>query len=50
MLVEQGVSVDEIKLYGEADNDEAIDESFIEDGFSELEDVMSKVGNGFLRL
>lgn len=52
VLVEQGVSVDEIKLYGEADNDEAIDESFIEDGFSELEDVMSKIffqRNSFLK-
>lgn len=43
VLVEQGVSLEEIKLYGEADNDEAIDESFIEDGFGELEAVMSKL-------
>lgn len=50
MLVEQGVSLEEIKLYGEADDDEAIDESFIEDGFGELEAVMSKVDCDFLRL
>lgn len=43
VLVEQGVSLEEIKLYGEADDDEAIDESFIEDGFGELEAVMSKL-------
>ncbi|KAJ9147259.1 hypothetical protein P3X46_029437 [Hevea brasiliensis] len=54
VLVEQGVSVDEIKLYGvgDADNDEAIDESLIEDGFAELEDVMSKIffqRNSFLK-
>ncbi|CAK7339016.1 unnamed protein product [Dovyalis caffra] len=42
VLVEQGVSLEEIKLYGEADDDEAMDESFIEDGFGELEAVMSK--------
>lgn len=50
MLVEQGVSLEEIKLYGEADDDEAIDKSFIEDGFGELEAVMSKVDRDFLRL
>ncbi|KAJ6684230.1 putative proteinC DOMAIN-CONTAINING PROTEIN 8 [Salix viminalis] len=43
VLVEQGISLEEIKLYGEADDDEAIDESFIEDGFGELEAVMSKL-------
>ncbi|KAF9664085.1 hypothetical protein SADUNF_Sadunf17G0119500 [Salix dunnii] len=43
VLVEQGISLEEIKLYGEADDDEAIAESFIEDGFGELEAVMSKL-------
>uniref|UniRef100_A0A6M2FB62 Uncharacterized protein n=1 Tax=Populus davidiana TaxID=266767 RepID=A0A6M2FB62_9ROSI len=43
VLVEQGVSLEEIKLYGGSDDDEAIDESFIEDGFGELEAVMSKL-------
>lgn len=45
MLVDKGISVDEIKLYGETGNDEALDESFSEDSFAELEDVISKVGN-----
>ncbi|KAJ4833868.1 hypothetical protein Tsubulata_039778 [Turnera subulata] len=43
VLIEQGVSIDEIKLYGEEDNDEPIDESFIEEGFADLEAVMSKI-------
>ncbi|CAN1351610.1 hypothetical protein LINPERPRIM_LOCUS42562 [Linum perenne] len=44
VLVEQGVTVDEIKLYGVVDgDDEPIDESFIEDGFEDLEAVMSKL-------
>ncbi|KAJ6290759.1 hypothetical protein OIU78_026494 [Salix suchowensis] len=43
VLVEQGISLEDIKLYGEADDDEVIDESFIEDGFGELEAVMSKL-------
>ncbi|XP_002531924.2 uncharacterized protein LOC8272187 isoform X1 [Ricinus communis] len=43
VLIEQGVSVGEIKLYGETDNDEPIDESSIEDGFTELEAVISKI-------
>lgn len=50
VLIEQGVSVEEIKLYGETDDDEPIDESFIEDGFADLEAVMSKVDSNFLRL
>lgn len=45
MLVDKGISVDEIKLYGEMENDEALDESFSEGSFAELEDVISKVGN-----
>ncbi|XP_050220168.1 uncharacterized protein LOC126670469 isoform X2 [Mercurialis annua] len=42
VLIEQGVSIDEMKLYGETENDEPIDESFIEDGFADLEAVISK--------
>lgn len=44
MLLEQGVSVGEIKLYGETESDDVLDETFNEDSFSELEAVMSKVG------
>jgi hypothetical protein len=42
-LVDKGVLVDDIKLYGETVNDEALDESLCEDSFSELEAVMTKV-------
>ncbi|MBA0758225.1 hypothetical protein Gotri_021241, partial [Gossypium trilobum] len=42
VLRDQGVSVDEIKLYGESENYDALDESFNEDSFSELEAVMTK--------
>lgn len=41
MLVGKGVLIDEIKLYGQTEIDEAIDESLTE--FSELEAVISKV-------
>lgn len=41
----KGVSVDEIKLYGEMESDEALDESFCEDSFGKLEAVISKVNN-----
>lgn len=37
--------LDEIKLYGEMEGDEALDESFCEDSFAQLEAVMSKVCN-----
>ncbi|XP_061374654.1 uncharacterized protein LOC133316875 [Gastrolobium bilobum] len=43
VLLDKGVVVDEIKLYGEADDDEALDESFCEDSFSELEAVIAKI-------
>lgn len=43
VLIDKGVSVDEIKLYGEMESDEALDESFIEESFSELEAVITKV-------
>ncbi|KAF3445195.1 hypothetical protein FNV43_RR14889 [Rhamnella rubrinervis] len=42
-LVGQGISVDEIKLYGEMESDEALDESISEDSFTELEAVISKL-------
>lgn len=41
VLVDKGVLIDEMKLYGQTEVDEAIDESFSE--FSELETVISKV-------
>ncbi len=44
-MIDKGVSVDEIKLYGEMESDEALDESFSEESFAELEDLISKVGN-----
>lgn len=44
MLIEKGVLVDEIKLYGENEDDEALD---IEESFSELEDVIEKVCKNF---
>ncbi|XP_028055263.1 uncharacterized protein LOC114259441 isoform X3 [Camellia sinensis] len=43
VLIGKGVSVNEIKLYGEMESDDALDESFSEDGFSELEAVISKL-------
>ncbi|KAJ4706882.1 NAC domain-containing protein 8 [Melia azedarach] len=43
VLLEQGVSVGEIKLYGETESDDVLDETFNEDSFSELEAVMSKL-------
>ncbi|XP_024029566.1 uncharacterized protein LOC21409808 isoform X2 [Morus notabilis] len=52
VLVEKGVSIDEIKLYGEMESDEALDESSSE-SFSELEAVISKLftqRNSFLKL
>ncbi|XP_071693311.1 uncharacterized protein [Rutidosis leptorrhynchoides] len=43
VLMEKGVLVDEIKLYGETEGDDVLDESLIEDSFSELEDVIAKI-------
>ncbi|CAL0307660.1 unnamed protein product [Lupinus luteus] len=42
-LLDKGVLVDEIKLYGESGDDEPLDESHCEDSFSELEAVISKI-------
>ncbi|KAJ0098425.1 hypothetical protein Patl1_21225 [Pistacia atlantica] len=41
VLFEKGVSIDEIKLYGEVEDDDALDES--EESFSKLEAVMAKL-------
>lgn len=43
VLVEKGVVVDEIKLYGESMGDEPLDESMVEESFSELEEVITKI-------
>ncbi|GAY43734.1 hypothetical protein CUMW_076760 [Citrus unshiu] len=43
VLREQGVSVDEIKLYGETESDDVLEEELNEDNFSELEEVISKL-------
>ncbi|XVF71387.1 hypothetical protein PTKIN_Ptkin12aG0033600 [Pterospermum kingtungense] len=43
VLLDQGVLVDEIKLYGESENDDPLDESSNEDSFSDLEAVMTKL-------
>lgn len=43
VLIDKGVLVDEIKLYGGVESNEAFDESFCEDGFQEFEVVISKV-------
>lgn len=42
-MIEKGVSLDEIKLYGESESKDALDDSSTEDNFSELEAVISKV-------
>lgn len=42
VLMDKGVSVDEIKLYGEMESEEALDESSSEDSFAELEDAISR--------
>ncbi|KAA8530672.1 hypothetical protein F0562_005394 [Nyssa sinensis] len=43
VLIDKGVSVNEIKLYGEMESDEALDDSFSEDSFAQLEAVISKL-------
>lgn len=45
VLLDKGVLVDEIKLYGETQDDEALDESLCENSFSELQSVITKVKN-----
>ena len=48
VLIQKGVSVNEIKLYGEKESDEALDDLSTEDNFSELEAIISKVCGFFL--
>nr|DAD32157.1 TPA_asm: hypothetical protein HUJ06_011008 [Nelumbo nucifera] len=43
VLVDRGVTVDEIKLYGNMDEEDALDDSLSEDSFVELEAVISKI-------
>ncbi|XP_054818649.1 uncharacterized protein LOC129318107 isoform X4 [Prosopis cineraria] len=43
VLIDKGVLVDEIKLYGGVESGEALDESYCEDSFAKFEVVMSKV-------
>nr|XP_016499280.1 PREDICTED: uncharacterized protein LOC107817901 isoform X1 [Nicotiana tabacum]XP_016499281.1 PREDICTED: uncharacterized protein LOC107817901 isoform X1 [Nicotiana tabacum] len=43
VLLEKGISVDEIKLYGENESNEPLDDLTSEDSFSELEAVISKL-------
>ncbi|KAK7385675.1 hypothetical protein VNO78_31460 [Psophocarpus tetragonolobus] len=43
VLLDKGVLVDEIKLYGEKEDDEVLDESLCENSFSELEAVITKI-------
>lgn len=43
MLIDKGVSVNEIKLYGEPESNDALDDTQTEDCFAELEEVIAKV-------
>ncbi|KZV30116.1 hypothetical protein F511_19659 [Dorcoceras hygrometricum] len=43
VLIEIGVSLNEIKLYGESESEDALDDSSTEDNFSDLEEVISKI-------
>lgn len=43
VLIDKGVLVDEIRLYGGVESDDALDDSLNENNFSELEAVMSKL-------
>ncbi|XP_038702147.1 uncharacterized protein LOC119998788 isoform X2 [Tripterygium wilfordii] len=43
VLIDKGVSVDEIKLYGEMESDETLDESLNQDSLTDLEAVISKL-------
>ncbi|GAA0158030.1 hypothetical protein LIER_15158 [Lithospermum erythrorhizon] len=42
-LMEKGVAVDEMKLYGQTDHEESLDDSSLEESFSELEAVISQL-------
>ena len=41
--MERGVSAEEIKLYGEGESEDGLDDLVSEDGFAELEAVISQV-------
>ncbi|KAL3838701.1 hypothetical protein ACJIZ3_023292 [Penstemon smallii] len=43
VLIEKGVAVNEIKLYGEPESNDALDDSPSEDNFAELESVIGKL-------
>ncbi|CAI9111360.1 OLC1v1011569C1 [Oldenlandia corymbosa var. corymbosa] len=43
VLIGKGVSVDEIKLYGQPEHDDALDDLLSEDNFTELEAIISKI-------
>ncbi|KAL8229342.1 hypothetical protein R6Q57_014242 [Mikania cordata] len=43
VLLEKGVLVDEIKLYGANEGDELLDISLVDESFSDLEDVITKI-------
>ncbi|KAK3030582.1 hypothetical protein RJ639_039668 [Escallonia herrerae] len=43
VLIDKGVLLDEIKLYGEPESNEALDDSLSEDSFTELEAVITKL-------
>ncbi|GAB2299124.1 hypothetical protein Dimus_033196 [Dionaea muscipula] len=43
VLIEKGISVEEIKLYGGIDSDDPLDDSQSEDSFDDLEAVISKL-------
>lgn len=49
VLIKQGVTVDELRLYGENDSF-SDDSSLLEETFSELEDVISQVKQSFIYL
>ncbi|KAL1540770.1 hypothetical protein AAHA92_25075 [Salvia divinorum] len=43
VLIDKGVTVNEIKLYGEPESKDALDDSFAIDSFGELEEVITKL-------
>ncbi|XP_047956949.1 uncharacterized protein LOC125202569 isoform X2 [Salvia hispanica] len=43
VLIDKGVALDEIKLYGEPESKDALDDSFMQDSFGELEEVITKL-------
>ncbi|KAL0463387.1 UNVERIFIED_CONTAM: hypothetical protein Slati_0226300 [Sesamum latifolium] len=50
VLIDKGVSVNEIKLYGEPESNDALDDSSTNDNFAELEVVIAKNMTGFYDL